>query len=281
MLAFLSAVTVGHAQGVVNATIKAADGNTIAYDVRGQGDTALILLHGWCGDRAFWKHQVDVFAKDYRVVAVDQAGHGLSGKNRKDWTLASLAYDVVDLVKELKLKRVILVGHSMGGSVSLAAAKRLPGTVVGVVGVDTLQNAEFKWPEDMSKKFLAAFETDFKGTLRNSMKGMFAEKADPELVNWIITKAENQDQKMATALMHALSRTDLTNLFKQAKVPIRCINSAPGFQFAVPTAIQVNRKYSDYNAVIMEGTGHFPMLERPEEFNTKLREVLKEFAAKK
>src|SRR5438874_5425682 len=150
----------------IKKVIRAEDGLSIVTEVCGKGDTALVFLHGWCGDREYWKHQVQVFAPDYRVVVLDQAGHGESGKDRKVWNVSSLAGDVEAVVKTLGLKRVILIGHSMGGSVALVAAKRMPGTVVAVIGVDTLQNAEFKMPEDVSKKFFEGFETDFKGTMR-------------------------------------------------------------------------------------------------------------------
>src|SRR5207253_2374491 len=114
-------------------TIRADDGLSIVCEVRGKGDTALVFLHGWCGDRAYWKNQVGVFAADYRVVAIDQAGHGESGKDRQAWTADGLAGDVEAVVKALGLKRVILVGHSMGGLVALLAAKRMPGTFVAVI----------------------------------------------------------------------------------------------------------------------------------------------------
>src|SRR5690242_5375246 len=68
-------------------TVKAADGLTIACDVRGKGDTAFVFLHGWGGDREYWKHQADALAANYTVVTVDQAGHGASGKDRKTWTI--------------------------------------------------------------------------------------------------------------------------------------------------------------------------------------------------
>jgi pimeloyl-ACP methyl ester carboxylesterase len=127
-------------------TFRADDGLEIVGEVRGQGNTALIFLHGWCGDREYWKHQVEVFATDYRVVALDQAGHSESGKGRKAWTADGLAGDVEAVVTALSLKRVILVGHSMGGSVALLAAKRMPGTVIAVIGVDTLQNPSSNCP---------------------------------------------------------------------------------------------------------------------------------------
>src|SRR5207302_473323 len=134
-------------------------------------------------------------------------------------------------------KRVILVGHSMGGPIALAAAKRMPGKVVGVIGVDTLQDAEVKPPEETTKKFLADFEADFKGTLHGAFDGLLAETSDAKLKNWLLTRAEAQDPKMAVTLMHDLFTVDLKPLLKEAHVPIRCINSAGGYQFFRPTNI--------------------------------------------
>ena len=86
---------------------------------------------------------------------------------------------------------------------------------------------------------------------------------------------------MAVALMRDLFALDQKKALKEAGVPVRCVNSAGGFQFFTPTAPEVNKKYADYDAVLIEGVGHYPMLERPAEFNKKLRDVLKEFAVKK
>jgi pimeloyl-ACP methyl ester carboxylesterase len=185
------------------------------------------------------------------------------------------------VVKELGLKRVILVGHSMGGQVSLMAAKRMPGTVIAVIGVDTLQNADFKMPEEVRKKFLGGFETDFKGTMRAGLSGLVHDKTDPELTKWLITRAESQDQKMALGLMRDLTALDTKVLLEEAKAPVRCINSSGGFKFFTPTAVAINKKYADFDAVLMDAVGHYPMLEKPAEFNEKLRGVLKGFAVKK
>jgi pimeloyl-ACP methyl ester carboxylesterase len=261
-------------------TILASDGLGLVCEVRGQGDTALIFLHGWCGDREYWKHQVGPFAADYRVVTLDQAGHGESGKDRKVWSAAGLAGDVEAVAKSLGLKRVILVGHSMGGPVALLAAKRMSGTVVAVVGVDSLHNAESQLPEEVRAKFLADFDTDFKGTMRLVVGGMVNEKTGAELKEWLVTRAQAQDPKMV-ALMRDLFGLDTVTAFKEAKVPLRCINSAGGYQFFHATAVETNKKYAEFGAVTIEGVGHYPMLEKPDEFNRKLRDVLKEFAIKK
>jgi sigma-B regulation protein RsbQ len=265
----------------VKKTVRADDGLDLVCEVRGKGDTALVFLHGWCGDREYWKHQAEAFAADYRVVTLDQAGHGESGKGRKAWTANGLAADVEAVVKALGLRRVILVGHSMGGQVALLAARRLPGTVVAVVGADTLQNAEFEMPEETRKQFMEAFEKDFKGTMRVGLAGMIHEKTDADVKTWLLTRAEAQDPKMALGLMRDLTGLDQKKLLKEARVPVRCINSAGGFQFFTPTAVEVNKKYADYDAVTIADVGHYPMIEKPAEFNGKLRDVLKDLAARK
>jgi pimeloyl-ACP methyl ester carboxylesterase len=255
-------------------TVKAADGLSIACDVRGKGDTALVLLHGWGGDREYWKNQADAFAADYTVVTVDQAGHGASGKDRKAWTVEALADDVAAVVKELGLKRVVLVGHSMGGSVALRAAKKLPGTAVAVVGVDTLQDAETKRPEELVKSLIAGLEKDFKGTVGGMAAGLLPEKVDPKLKAWIGEKAATRDPAVQIALITDLFAFDLKTALKEAGVPVRCINSAGGFPFYTPTAVETNKKYADFDAVTIPDVGHYPMLEKPKEFNDKLRDVL-------
>jgi pimeloyl-ACP methyl ester carboxylesterase len=264
----------------VKKTVRADDGLNLVCEVRGQSETALVFLHGWCGDHEYWKHQVDAFAADYRVVTLDQAGHGESGKDRQAWSAAGLAADVETVVNALGLRRVILVGHSMGGPVALLAARRMPGTVVAVIGADTLHNAEFQTPEEVKKNFQEAFAKDFKGTMREGLKGLLHKNTDAELKKWLLTRAEAQDPKMALGLMRDLSGLDLKMLLKEAAVPVRCINSAGGFPFFTATAVAINKKYADFNAVTIEGVGHYPMLEKPAEFNHKLREVLKEFAGK-
>jgi pimeloyl-ACP methyl ester carboxylesterase len=276
---FLTSAAVG--EEPAKKTVKAGDGLTIACDVRGKGDTALVFLHGWGGDREYWKNQADAFAADYTVVTVDQAGHGASGKDRKTWTVEALAGDVEVVVKELKLKRVILVGHSMGGPVALLAAKRLPGTVVAVVGVDTLQDAELKRPEELVRSLTAGLEKDFKGMVGGMFGAMLAETSDPKLKDWLGEKAASREPAVAIALMKDLFSLDQKTVFKEAGVPVRCINSAGGYQFFTPTAVETNKKYADYAAVTIPDVGHYPMLEKPTEFNEKLRDVLKGLTAKR
>ncbi|MFG0252065.1 MAG: alpha/beta fold hydrolase [Phycisphaerales bacterium JB038] len=253
--------------------VKTKDGVKVAFDVRGEGETTLVFIHGWACNRSFWKHQLDVFADDYQVVSLDLPGHGESGTSRETWSILPLADGVQAVVEKLDLEHVILVGHSMGGSVSLEAAARLPERVLGVVGVDTLHDAEFEFPKELMAQFIAAFEADYEGTLRGMMVGMAG--SQPELAKWITAQALDTEETAAVGLMKDFQNLEMPKLFEAAGVPIRCVNAAPQDGRGMPTNIEGNRKYADFDAVLMENVGHFLMMEEPAMFNEHLRETLK------
>ncbi len=115
-----------------------ADGVPIAYSVEGDGEVAVVLIHGWSCDRTYWRAQIEPLMATYKVVSLDLAGHGTSGVEREQWTLPAFGADVAAVVEALGLERVILVGHSMGAPVALEATVLLAGKVQGVVSVDSL-----------------------------------------------------------------------------------------------------------------------------------------------
>ena len=84
---------------------------------RFRSSPAVVLIHCWMCDSGIWDNVVPTLAKSYRVVTLDLPGHGVSGKDRKEWSMAAFGADVATVVNALRLDRVILVGHSMGGAV--------------------------------------------------------------------------------------------------------------------------------------------------------------------
>jgi pimeloyl-ACP methyl ester carboxylesterase len=155
-----------------------ADGVSIAYEVRGEGEPALVLIHGWCCDRSYWNEQLPHFAQKYKVVAIDLAGHGESGLERKAWTMGAFGEDVVSVINKLNLDQIVLVGHSMGGFVILEAARRMPQLVIGLVGVDTLGDFEFKFTQEQIDEFFTPFRSNFVEATRNLGRTMFTPNSD-------------------------------------------------------------------------------------------------------
>jgi pimeloyl-ACP methyl ester carboxylesterase len=255
--------------------IRAADGIPIAYESFGNGETTVVFVHCWTCNRFFWQHQIEpVAGAGYRVVTLDLPGHGESGRERDEWTIESLAADVATVVESLDLSRVILVGHSMGAPVSLAAAQRLPDRVTGIVSVDALHNVEFTVPEKTIEHFIGNLRATYPEMLEFFFSMFFPPDADPDVVEWVMSQIHDADPDAAIALMEDLIRLDESLLLINAGVPVRSINAAPYSEMSIATDIETNRTYADFDAVEMEGVGHILQMEQPEAFNEHLLRLL-------
>lgn len=265
--------------GPVVGQASSADGVEIAYTVWHHGDpgaTALVFVHGWQCDRGYWSEQIDTFDDDYTVVTVDLAGHGDSGVDREEWKLASFGGDVAAVVEALELESAVLIGHSMGGPAVLEAAPLLDGRVVGVVGVDTLHNVEFEPPPEQWEGIMAAYRSDYVATCDQFVGSMFLPDSDQELVGEIRQDMCSGPEDIGVALMERFGAYDASDALARASatgVPIRVVNSGAAF----PTDVEANRRHAhDFDATILHDVGHFLMLEKPEELNHSLAQVVAE-----
>jgi len=255
-------------------TCHAPDGVTIVYSAAGAGEPALVFIHGGLADRTFWDGQLKAFAGRYRVLALDLAGHGESGTNRQKWGIPEFAADVRAVVEAEKPKRVIVIGNSLGGPVAIEAALLLPGRALGVVGVDTFQDLGSKIGADEARQRAESFRSDFSGGLKQMLHALFHSDADPALVAETERRMARTSPEAAYATLLSLAGYDTGPPARRLNVPVRAIN---GDLF--PTDVEaVRRVKADFDAVILTHMGHYPMLERPEEFNRNLGLIIAELS---
>jgi pimeloyl-ACP methyl ester carboxylesterase len=256
------------------AEVAAADGVAIAYTVSGSGSPSLVFVHGWMCDQTFWSAQVEEFSQSNTTVTIDLAGHGLSGSNREGWPLMAYGGDVQAVVEHLDLTGVIVIGHSMGGSVALEAARLMPDRVIGMIAVDSLHDAEAKYDPEQMEGIFAAYENEFVGTCNQFVGSMFHEGTDPAFAERIITEMCDAQPEMSISLLRQFFEYELGPALAAVDQPVRYIN-ADGY----PTNLDANRSYQpDFDGVIMKGVGHFLMMEKPKKFNTLLRETIENLA---
>lgn len=255
------------------AVARSADGVAIHYTDQGKGEPALVFVHCWSCDRHLWDAQVSAFARDYRVVALDLAGHGDSGRERQDWTVAAFGGDVAAVVEKLGLKRVILIGSSMGGPIILEAARRLKDRVVELVLVDTLTDVGQKTPPEQIDGVVQKFRADYKGEATSYISQYLFAPATPAAVRKrVLAQATSAPPEIAIAVLRGAMEYEPVPAFREVRVPIRAINSD-----LFPTNLDGNRKYApQFDAVIMKGVGHYPMLEDPARFNALLAEAIRD-----
>jgi pimeloyl-ACP methyl ester carboxylesterase len=260
-------------QGAVSGTATSPDGIPIRYDAAGKGDPALVFVHcGGC-NRGFWDGQMAYFAAKHRVVALDLAGYGQSGVGRKDWTMPAFGQDVVSVVEALGLKRVVLIGHSLGGPAVLEAARRMPGRVAGLVLVDTMVDFEQRLATEEVEKYLSALRADYRATTTAITSQYFFSASTPEPVKArVLETVLSVPQEIGVAVFRSSAAYDPLPALREIKAPIRAINSD-----LFPTNVEGNRRYvPGYQVAIMKGVGHYLMLEQPEAFNALLAEALRE-----
>ena len=249
----------------------AADGVPLHFDVDGLGSPPLVFVHGWSCDRTYWEQQMKRFESDHLVVAMDLAGHGESGLDRTTWSMEAFGKDVVSVINHLDLKGVILIGHSMGGSVILEAARMMPSRVLALVAVDTFFDIETMMTRDQSDQFLRPFRTDFRATTRRFVREyMFTSGTDASLKEAIATDMSLAPPDVAIEILARLVMYDTPSALRKVGVPVHCINSDKYL-----TKVDVAREYApSFDVSILPDVGHFLMMERPEDFNELLSQTI-------
>lgn len=247
------------------ATATSADGVDIEYVAGGEGGPTLVFIHGWTCDRSYWSAQLSYFALAHRVVAVDLAGHGVSGTERTDYTMRSFGEDVAAAVEGEQA--VVLIGHSMGGPVALEAARLLGDRVLGVIAVDSLNDTAESVPDPAALNArVAPLAADFVGQARPIIESMFIESSDPALRQQIISDMLAADPAVAVSAVRGLLEMDYPAALGELQAPLIVINSS--YQ---PTDIDAIRElHADTRLETMDGVGHFLMMEDPEGFNPLL-----------
>jgi pimeloyl-ACP methyl ester carboxylesterase len=252
-------------------TALSIDGVPIRYDVAGSGEPTLVLVHGWAFDRHLWDEQAPRLAARHRVVTLDLAGHGESGRQRAQWTLAAFGEDVKAVVSAVAATQVVLVGHSMGGPVVLEAARRMPERVRGLVLVDILLDVEERTPAEEVDSFARQLEADYETTVTQMCEGYLFVPGTPAAVRErVLAHAKAIPADLSSALLRESWSYDPLPALREIHVPVRAVNADK-----FPTSLEANRRHMPgYDAVIVEGTAHYLMLEDPARFGRALDQAL-------
>lgn len=253
-------------------TTLSVDQTQICYEITGQGETALLFAHGWLGNKHWWNAQRDYFADKYLIAQLDLAGHGESGQTRTNWSSTTYADDIVAVARELPVKNIILIGHSMSGVYTTEAALRIPN-LKALITVDTLKDLDKQMTLDQTTQLHDLYIKDFKYAVENVIpQYLFVEKTPPQVKAQLQKEFLSHNPKFAVDCIEPLYKTDVRGFASQVTVPVRVINSNVGI-----TNIEINKNYyKDYDYSIMSGVGHYPMLENPEEFNQTLARILQD-----
>ena len=238
------------------------DGMNIHSTSTGSGKATLVLVHGWTCDASSWDAQVPVLAKRYRVITLDLPGHGRSGAPKDGKFSMDLFARAVEAVRaEARADKIVLVGHSMGAPVIRQYARLYPGHVAGLIAVDGPLDMRgfgngFKPPSLTGPEGLKARE--------GMIRGMFTPQTPPALQQKILAMMLKAPEATAVGAMGsildpALRKADVT--------PMPALAIWAGTNQQVPDVEETKKILPHYSQTQVAGTGHFVMMEKPEEFN--------------
>lgn len=211
---------------------------------------------------------------------VDLAGHGHSGTTRSQYTMKAFGEDIQAVTEAVDSPRVILIGHSMGGTVIAEAARLMPDRVIGLIGVDTLQNVELPFTREKLDKMIAPLKKDFRTGTRHFVEEMISPGTDPALREWILSDMSAAPPAVALSAFNELISMyisgDAAKQFDGIRVPVISVSAD-----LWPVNYEANRKHmASFDAVVIKGADHFLMMNRAEEFNNALEKAINTIAGK-
>jgi pimeloyl-ACP methyl ester carboxylesterase len=252
------------------------NGENLSYLDSEKGDTTLLFIHGAFISKEYWNDQLSYFAPNYRIVAIDLAGHGNSTHRRTDWTVQNYGKDISEFIKKLSLENVILIGHSFGADVMLETVTSNPSPIKGLIDIDQFKNVGVKLPQKNIDQLVESLKADFTNTCQQYAKeALLTEKTNPEFVTKLLTDYREMKPEVGIPL--------LKNTFSYAQRETKLLK---GLQLKLyllhvnysPTNEATLKKYvgNNYELYTISATCHYPMLENPNEFNTSLGKILLE-----
>jgi pimeloyl-ACP methyl ester carboxylesterase len=146
----------------------------IAYTDQGKG-TTVVLLHGFLENQTMWNSYVPEFSIKNRVVTIDLLGHGKSECLGYIHSMEDQADMVQHVLRELKIRKAVLVGHSMGGYVALAYAEMYPDAMKGLVLLNSTSRADSDVRKINRDRAIAAVKQNYSAFVRMSIANLFSE----------------------------------------------------------------------------------------------------------
>jgi pimeloyl-ACP methyl ester carboxylesterase len=167
----------------------------------------------------------------------------------------------------------MLIGHSVGGRVIVAAARRLPEKVVGLVGVETYRNLEQTRTRQWIDERLMPFRANFRDAVRQFVRNnQFVPTSDPDLVETIVEDMAAAPPNVGVGTLDGAWSYDpvLREGLQEVEAPVFLINAD-----YKPTDIEISERFG-INVEIVSGVSHFLMIEAPDLFNRRLKEIVEE-----
>ena len=236
----------------------------IHYKSYGKGSEAVVLVHGWSCNIDSWRDQIPDLAKRTRVIALDLPGHGQSAKPKVSYTMDLFAGAIDAVMRDAKVERAVVAGHSMGTPVARQFYRKYPQKTLGIVIVDG--GLRPFGTKEMREQFVAMFKGP---NYKETATPMFAQMMGPAMPapekERIMASFDNTPQHV---LVSAMENMNLESLYGPDKINVPVFAILAKSPFWPPDTDEFLRSIApDVEIQWWEGVGHFLMIEKSKQFN--------------
>jgi pimeloyl-ACP methyl ester carboxylesterase len=239
----------------------------LAVDAGGRGGLAVVFVHSLAGNSSHWASQLQHLRPSRHAVALDLRGHGRSEPPENgDYSIAAMAEDVAAVVDALGLERFVLVGHSMGGGVALSYAGAHPDRVAGLLLLDPIGDGKQISPAG-AQSFLGGLESDYD----NASQKYWTQIAGPDsaIRTRLLADLRATSKEALVLVLRSVMQFDPDPALARYRGPVLSVVTPSNDQ-----AFSLHRIGRGFPHRVVEGTGHWIQLEKPDEFNRLLDEFL-------
>jgi 3-oxoadipate enol-lactonase len=261
------------------------DGRRLFALEAGQGEPALVFIHGNGSDHTAWHHQIAFFSPLTRVIAVDLRGHGQSSRDPgRDYSYEAILQDLVLCLDALDVGPSVLVGWSMGGNIAALFACQHPSQTAGLVLVDNNSvRQDIGLDPRRAEETVRYLAEDFEGEgVRRFIDNWFPESG-PEieaLKQWQYETCRRAGQEVVYGIRsRGVRREGRPDWLEMLAMPVLVLQGGASLLGGHPMGERLAQLIDDAQLHVFEGKGHAPHLTATDEFNRVLKEFFLEIRA--
>jgi pimeloyl-ACP methyl ester carboxylesterase len=195
---------------------------TISYSDTGKG-TAVVLLHGFLEDQTMWKDLTPILSLKNRVITIDLLGHGATECFGYVHSMENNAEIVKSVLSHLRIRKAILVGHSMGGYVALAFAELYPATIKGLVLLNSTSKEDSAERKHNRDRAIKTVKQNYVNFVRLSIANLFSEnnreRLEKEIENVKLEALKTPLQGIVASLEGMKIRKDREFILNESEFP--------------------------------------------------------------
>lgn len=239
------------------------DGARVHYKSYGKGSEALVLVHGWGCNLEHWRDLIPDLAKRNRVIALDLPGHGQSDKPEIKYTFDLFANAIDAVMRDAKIERAVVAGHSMGTPVARQFYRKYPQKTLAIIIVDG--GLRPFGTKEMRDGFMVTFRSPAYKEAGKQMLAQMSGTLSPANQERVSSSFSNTPQNVLVSAMESMNEDSLYATDK-INVPVLAILAKAPF-WPPDTEAFFRSLAPDFEFQQWEGVGHFLMMEKPKQFN--------------